>query len=69
MSKVVAHELVETAKILADNPRLGRAFGRRPEFRQVIVRVLNAPYVIQYRLASDRLVILRVFHGREERDD
>lgn len=68
MSKVVAVELVESTRILADNPRLGRPFGRRPDLRQIIVRVLSAPYVIQYRLTDKRLVILRVYHGRELRD-
>jgi plasmid stabilization system protein ParE len=68
MAKVVARELVVGTKILAENPRLGRSFGRRPEFRQIVLRVLNASYVVQYRLMNDGLVILRVYHARELRD-
>jgi len=33
-----------------------------------VLRVLNAAYVLQYRIEDDRIVILRVFHGREARD-
>ena len=31
------------------------------------MRVLNANYVFQYRVEGERVVILRVFHGREKR--
>jgi plasmid stabilization system protein ParE len=31
------------------------------------MRALNAAYVIQYRVTGDRIVIMRVFHGREWR--
>jgi plasmid stabilization system protein ParE len=30
--------------------------------------VLNAAYVFRYRYDGERLVMLRVFHGREKRD-
>jgi hypothetical protein len=30
--------------------------------------VLNASYVFQYRFDGERLVMLRIFHGREQRD-
>jgi hypothetical protein len=33
-----------------------------------VLQVLNAPYVFQYRFDGERLVMLRVFHGREARD-
>jgi hypothetical protein len=36
-------------------------------FRQVVLRVLNAAYVFQYRYDGDRLVMLRIFHSREQR--
>jgi plasmid stabilization system protein ParE len=32
------------------------------------MRMLGADYVFQYRLEADRLVMLRVFHGREVRN-
>ena len=55
------------AQVLSEFPRLGRPLARRKEYRQLVLQVLNAPYVFQYRFADERLVILRVFHGREAR--
>jgi plasmid stabilization system protein ParE len=47
---------------------MGRAIAGREDYRQVVLRVLNAAYVFQYRALDDRLVMLRVFHGRESRE-
>jgi len=67
LAERVARELVSKAQILSELPRSGRALAGRQEYRQVVLRVLNARYVFQYRYDEDRLVILRIFHGREER--
>jgi plasmid stabilization system protein ParE len=40
--------------------------GRR-EYREIALQVLNAVYVFQYRYDGERIVMLRVFHGREAR--
>lgn len=47
---------------------LGHPVAGRKEYRQVVLQVLNAAYVFQYRVERDRLVILRIFHGREGRE-
>lgn len=44
-----------------------RGSAGRDEYRQLVLKVLNAPYVFQYRFDGSRLVMLRVFHGREQR--
>jgi plasmid stabilization system protein ParE len=31
------------------------------------MQVLNANYVFQYRIDGERIVMLRVFHGKEKR--
>ena len=67
LAEVVAQAIVERAKILADIPTLGRSLGPDVHYRQVILQVLNARYVFQYRYDGKRLVMLRVFHGREAR--
>ena len=67
LSAIVAREIIAKARILTDSPRLGRALAGRDEYRQVVLRVLNAAYVFRYRVLEDRIIILRVFHGRERR--
>jgi plasmid stabilization system protein ParE len=68
MAEVVAGELSAKTKILQDNPRLGRLIRKQAEYREIILRVLNAPYVVRYGIEGQTIVILRVFHGRESRE-
>lgn len=63
----IAEAIKERAELLAEQPRLGRAIAGRDEYRQVVLRVLKATYVFQYRIAGERVVILRVLHGSEDR--
>jgi plasmid stabilization system protein ParE len=67
LSPIVAREIIAKSQVLSEHPLLGRALASRQEYRQVVLRVLNARYVFQYRVMNDRLMILRVFHGRENR--
>jgi toxin ParE1/3/4 len=68
LAGIVAREIIAKARVLSDHPLLGRAIAGRAEYRQVALRVLNAAYVFQYRVDGERLVMLRVFHGREHRE-
>jgi plasmid stabilization system protein ParE len=68
LAKIVAEEIVAEAQVLSEHPLLGRAIEGREEYRQIVLQVLNAAYVFQYRYDGERLVMLRVFHGREARD-
>jgi toxin ParE1/3/4 len=68
LSGQVARAIVDKAQLLSLFPRLGRPMAGRDEFRQMVLQVLNAPYVFQYRYDGERLVVLRVFHGREHRE-
>jgi plasmid stabilization system protein ParE len=67
LAPIVGAAIIEKAGILAHFPELGRADHDRPEYRQLVLRVLNAGYVFQYRYDGERVVMLRVFHGREDR--
>jgi plasmid stabilization system protein ParE len=67
LAGMVAAAIVGKAEVLSEFPRLGRPIEGHPEYRQLVLQVLNAPYVFQYRFDGFRLVILRVYHGREQR--
>ena len=67
LAVVVAREIIARAQVLSRHPKLGRPLSTREEYRQLILEVLGAAYVFQYRYDGSRLVILRVFHGRESR--
>ncbi len=64
----VATEIVSKVQILTEHPRLGRPIAGREEYRQIVLQVLRATYVFQYRFDGARLVILRVYHAREARE-
>lgn len=67
LAQIVAQEIAAKVQALSTFPRLGRPIAGREEYRQLVLQVLNAPYVFQYRFDGERLVILRIWHGREER--
>jgi plasmid stabilization system protein ParE len=61
-------EIIAKAEIIGRHPKAGRPIGANEDYRQVVLQVLNAAYVFQYRFDGERLVMLRVFHGRETRE-
>ena len=67
LAKIVAREIQAKARILEEHPLMGRAIRGRNEYRELVLEVLNARYVFRYGYDGDRLVMLRVFHGREQR--
>jgi plasmid stabilization system protein ParE len=68
LAAIVAAEIIGKAQVLSEHPQLGRPIAGRPEYRQIVLQVLGAAYVFQYRFDGQRLVMLRVFHGRETRE-
>jgi plasmid stabilization system protein ParE len=63
----IAHAILAETSVLVDHPALGRPLAGRPDLREIVLRVLNASYILQYRLEGDRIIMLRAFHGRERR--
>ncbi len=61
-AQLVAAHLVSSVEHLAEFPQLGGR-GRRPGTRNLII----PPYVISYRVRSQRLEILSIWHGRRRR--
>jgi plasmid stabilization system protein ParE len=68
LAEVVAREIMRKAEVLLDHPELGKSVESSAVYREVVLQVLNALYVFQYRYDGERLVMLRVFHGREARE-
>jgi plasmid stabilization system protein ParE len=53
-------------KVLATNPSIGRpAFHLGENFREWLIEFGASIYVIRYQVQTDRIVLLRIRHGRE----
>lgn len=59
----------EGIELLLDNPRLGVPMSARPTYHQLFVPFGKSAYVLRYRFnpENDALVVVRVWHGREDR--
>jgi toxin ParE1/3/4 len=68
LAQIVAAEIRDKARILSDHPMIGRPTQGRPEYRELVLKVLKARYVFRYLYDGERLVVLRVFHSRERRE-
>lgn len=67
LAPIVAEAIIDAAHVLEEHPKLGRPIAGRDDYRQMVLQVLNATYIFQYRYEGARLVMLRVFHSRERR--
>ena len=68
LAQTVAQEIIAKAQMLSTFPRMGRPIAGRMQYRQLVLQVLNASYIFQYRFDGERLVMLRIWHGREQRE-
>jgi plasmid stabilization system protein ParE len=55
---------VESLGNFPERGRLARQGGGR---RELVVRFGHVGYVVRYRVTSDRVLVTRIFHGRERR--
>jgi len=58
--------IVAAVRSLAEFSERGRP-GSEPDLRELIVPFGRGAYVVQYRVEADRVVVARIFHGREDR--
>jgi len=65
-ARKAAENLKKAASLLIENPYIGKPLERR-EDRELIVPVGRRGYVIRYRVVGDEIIILRIWHGLEER--
>jgi len=59
--------LVEAAEGLANYPEKGRPWEPDMDFRELYVRFGARGYILRYRLFDGDVVVVRVWHGREDR--
>ena len=62
-----ARVILRGSSLLEDTSRLGRPMADGTERRELFIPFGSGFYVIRYFLASDTVVIVRVWHGRESR--
>ncbi|MDA0656769.1 MAG: type II toxin-antitoxin system RelE/ParE family toxin [Proteobacteria bacterium] len=59
--------LVAAAKSREEFPEKGRPWEADADYRELPVQFGAKGYVIRYRLHEDRVIIVRVWHGLQER--
>ncbi len=69
LAEVIGAEIVRKTEVLRRYPKLGRTLAGRDQYREITLPVLNAMYVLRYAFDGERLVVLRIFHSREDRRD
>ncbi len=68
LASIIAAEILAKAEIIQEHPQLGRPIEGRIDYREILLQVLNATYAFRYGYDGERLIMLRVFHGREARE-
>lgn len=59
--------LIEAAGDLKEFPEKGRPWDLEPDFRELPVRFGARGYVIRYRYIDNEVIVVRVWHAREDR--
>lgn len=59
--------IVKVGGSLSQNPKRGRVIDEGNGLRKLPVRFGKSGFVLHYAIIFDEVVILRVFHGRENR--
>lgn len=63
----VARAIIAAVNRLPDNPSLGHPHESLPGFRKLSIPFGRRGYVLKYRMDEQRIVILRIWHAREDR--
>ena len=61
-----ANRIKQAAQILRENPKVGKHVEEALSFRELIIPFGKGNYVMRYREEEDRVVVVRVRHGRED---
>src|SRR5687767_10576213 len=68
-AKKAAQVILRASSLLEDSPKLGRPMADGTERRELFIPFGSGFYALRYFLTSDTVVIVRVWHGREDRKE
>jgi len=63
----VVQAIVSAAESLAQNPRRGAIVEQASGLRKLLIRFGKVGFVLHYIILESDVVILRIYHGREQR--
>ncbi len=66
-AKKALSAIYESVERLSEHPEIGRPLRGSAKFRQWVVKFGASGYVIRYRVTDTHIIIVRVWHGREDR--
>jgi len=64
-----AQILLRGSSLLEESPRLGRPMVDGTGRRELFIPFGSGFYVLRYFLTSDTVIIVRIWHGREDRQE
>jgi addiction module RelE/StbE family toxin len=59
--------IIQSGKSLAQTPQRGNPIAAAPGLRKLVVRFGKVGYLLHYTVLEDEVLILRVYHGRQNR--
>ena len=59
--------IVQSARSLVENPKRGTPIADTPGLRKLLVSFGKYGYVLHYILLDEEVLILRIYHGRQNR--
>jgi plasmid stabilization system protein ParE len=65
VAALAVHEILSSAESLQENPRRGAIVEEIAGLRKLIVSFGKYGYIIHYIILEDDVIILRVYHGKE----
>lgn len=64
-----AQVILRGSSLLEESPRLGRPMADGTGRRELFIPFGSSYYVLRYFLTNDAVVIVRIWHGREDRKE
>ncbi len=67
-AKNAVKRILEVTQLLSEQPYLGNPIDDMPEFQKINIPFGKYGYVLKYRIDGQKIVILRLWAGRQEKD-